>query len=214
MFARLAAALALLTVASPLLAGQSQPPVQTAQPTPAAPVPVGMVRVVLTTSEGPITLDLDKAHAPATTANFLRYVDAKRFDGIGFYRAMKLGADGGLIQGGLRNDPRKLFAPVAHEPTSVTGIKHTDGTISMARDKPGTATADFFITIGPLPSLDADPAASDPLGFAAFGHVVEGMDVVRRILVAPTSPTEGEGVMRGQMLSPVVRIVTARRVAG
>ena len=181
---------------------------------PAAPVPApATVRVVLTTSEGPITLELEKDRAPKTTANFLRYVDTKRLDGTTFYRAMKLAPEFGLIQGGLRNDPKKLFPPVAHEPTTSTGLSNTDGVISMARDKPGSATADFFISIGDLSSLDAKPGQpGDNLGFAAFGHVVEGMDVVRWIAAAPTSPTEGEGAMKGQMLAPAIRILTARRV--
>ena len=146
-----------------------------AQTGPVPATPSGMVTVTLTTSAGPIVLALDKAHAPITTANFLRYVDAKRFDGITFYRAMNLGPGSGLIQGGLRNDPRKLYPPIAHEPTTQTGITHVDGTISMARDRPGTATADFFICVGALPSLDAHDADQ---GFAAFGHVTSGMDVV------------------------------------
>ncbi|WCM27120.1 peptidylprolyl isomerase [Sphingomonas sp. QA11] len=181
---------------------------------PGPAIPPATVRVVLTTSEGPITLELEKDRAPKTTANFLRYVDTKRFDGTTFYRAMKLQPELGLIQGGLRNDPRKLFPPVPHEPTTQTGLSNKDGAISMARDKPGSATADFFIAIGDLSSLDAKPdQPGDNLGFAAFGHVVEGMDVVRRIGTAPTSPTEGEGAMKGQMLAPTIRIITARRVA-
>lgn len=181
---------------------------------PGPAIPPATVRVVLTTSEGPITLELEKDRAPKTTANFLRYVDTKRFDGTTFYRAMKLQPELGLIQGGLRNDPRKLFPPVPHEPTTQTGLSNRDGAISMARDKPGSATADFFIAIGDLSSLDAKPdQPGDNLGFAAFGHVVEGMDVVRRIGTAPTSPTEGEGAMKGQMLAPTIRIITARRVA-
>ena len=185
---------------------------QTAAPEAPAPAPA-TVRVVLTTSEGPITLELEKDRAPKTTANFLRYVDAKRFDGTSFYRAMKLQPEFGLIQGGLRNDPKKLFPPVEHEPTTQTGLSNKDGVISMARDKPGSATADFFIAIGDLSSLDAKPdQPGDNVGFAAFGHVVEGMDVVRRIGMAPTSPTEGEGAMKGQMLAPTIRIITARRL--
>lgn len=197
------AALVLLCLGIGTAAAQTAPP--------AAPQPA-TVRVVLTTSEGPIVLELEKDRAPATTANFLRYVDTKRFDGTTFYRAMKLTPELGLIQGGLRNDPRKLFPPVVHEPTTQTGLSNTDGVISMARDKPNSATADFFIAIGDLSSLDAKPGQpGDNLGFAAFGHVVEGMEVVRRIGGAPTSPTEGEGVMKGQMLAPTIRIVTARR---
>ena len=179
------------------------------------PVPEpATVQVSIVTSAGPIVIALEKDRAPVTTANFLRYVDAKRFDGVSFYRAMKLGPGFGLIQGGLRNDPKRLFPPVAHEPTTATGLTHGDGTISMARDVPGSATADFFITVGALTSLDADPKQSgDNAGFAAFGRVVEGMEVVRGILDAPTSATEGDGVMKGQMLAPTIRIISARRVA-
>lgn len=190
-------------------------PAQT-EPAPApattAPKPA-TVRVTLTTSEGPIVLELEKERAPITTANFLRYVDQKRFDGIAFYRAMNLGPGYGLIQAGVQNDPKKLLKSIAHEPTTKTGLKHVDGTVSMARGAPGTANADFFITLGELASLDADPAKpGDNLGFAAFGRVVEGMDVVKKIMAAPTSPTKGEGVMRGQMIAAPVKILTARRV--
>ncbi len=170
------------------------------------------VRVVLQTARGNILLELEAARAPVTTANFLRYVDARRLDGTDFYRAMRTGPDSGLIQGGI-NDPRRLYPPIAHEPTTQTGLSHVDGAISLARLAPGTATAHFFISVGSMTGLDAGPNAyGDRLGFAVFGRVVEGMEVVRRILAAPTSPTEGEGVMRGQMLAPKIRIVTARRV--
>ena len=170
------------------------------------------VRVVLQTAEGNILLELDAARAAITTANFLRYVDARRFDGAEFYRAMRTGPGAGLIQGGV-NDPRRLYPPIAHEPTTQTGLSHVDGAISLARFAPGTATAHFFISVGPMTSLDAGPnSGGDQLGFAVFGRVVEGMEVVRRILAAPISPTEGEGVMRGQMLAPKIRIVSARRV--
>jgi peptidyl-prolyl cis-trans isomerase A (cyclophilin A) len=177
----------------------------------AAQTPPAPVRVVLTTTQGPIVVELEPAKAPVTTANFLRYVDAKRFDGIAFYRAMRVDW-GGLIQAGQR-DPKKLYPPIKHEPTSQTGLSHTEGTISMARFAPGTATADFTIMVGDMTGLDAKPAAAgDNQGFAAFGHVVDGMDVVKAILAAPTSPTLGDGVMKGQMLEPVVKVLTARRV--
>jgi len=172
------------------------------------------VRVALTTADGAILLELEAAKAPITTANFLRYVDAGRFDGAAFYRAVKTGhgAPAGLIQGGLRNDPAKLFPPIAHESTRTTGLTHTDGVISMARYEPGSATSDFFICVGDQLYLDADPTLpGDDLGFAAFGRVVQGMDVVRTILLSPRSPTAGEGSMRGQMLDPVVAISQARR---
>jgi len=172
----------------------------------------GIVDVTLQTSEGPIVLALDAAHAPITTANFLAYVDQKRLDGTSFYRATKVAPGYGLIQGGIDNDPRRALPPIAHEPTTKTGLSHTDGAISMARNAPGTATGDFFITIGDIPSMDAHPdQPGDNQGFAVFGHVVSGMEIVRHILDEPTSPTAGEGVMKGQMLAQPVRIVTARR---
>ncbi len=172
------------------------------------------VRVALTTGLGVITLDLAADKAPITVANFLHYVDAKRFDGAAFYRAVHAGSGTatGLVQGGLRNDPTKTFPPIAHESTTTTGLHHVDGAISMARYDPGSAQAEFFICVGNQLYLDADPTQpGDNLGFAAFGRVSSGMDVARAILAAPTSPTEGEGVMKGQMLSPVVAIVSARR---
>lgn len=204
-------AFALITlVLAPFPALAQQP-----EPAEAAPAPrPATVRVSLQTAEGAIVLELEKERAPVTTANFLRYVDSKKLDGAVFYRTMKLSADGtyGLIQGGPQGDPRKLFPAIAHEPTTKTGLSHADATISMARGDPGTAVADFFITIGELKSLDANPAATgDNQGFAAFGRVVEGMDVVRKILDAPTSLTKGEGVMKGQMIEAPIKIVAARR---
>lgn len=171
----------------------------------APPAPADdLVRVALDTSAGRIVLALDRGHAPITTDNFLKYVDAGRFNGEGFYRAMKVGAEGGIIQGGITTDARKLYPAIEHEPVSKTGIKHVAGTVSMAAFSPGTAKADFFILTTDIPSFDAS--------FAAFGHVVEGMDVVKAIQAAPTSPTKGEGVMKGQMLDPVVKITKASRL--
>lgn len=199
---------ALVCFAVPPVFAQTSPP----EAAPAVTPKPATVKVTLTTSEGPIVLELEKERAPVTTANFLRYVDGKRLDGTVFYRATKVADGYGLVQGGLRNDPERLLPPIAHEPTSQTGLSHVDGAISMARSTPGSATGDFFITLGAIPSMDADPKQpGDNLGFAVFGHVTEGMDVVRRILDAPTSPTEGEGAMKGQMLAAPVKIVTARR---
>jgi len=194
MLTRFAFALSLL-LASPALA----------QNAPAGPSSAtNLVKVALDTSAGRIVLELDRGHAPITTDNFLKYVDSGRLNGEGFYRAMKFESGGGIVQGGITSDVRKLYPAIAYEPVSKTGIKHTTGTISMAAFAPGTAKADFFILTTDIPSFDAN--------FAAFGHVVEGMDVVNRILVAPTSPTKGEGVMRGQMLDPVVKITKASRL--
>lgn len=168
-----------------------------------------LVRISLKTGKGVIVLDLEAERAPVTTKNFLRYVDLKKFDGNAFYRAMPNGEGRGLIQAG---DSRRALAPIAHEPTSQTGLSHTEGTISMVRGAPGSARGDFFICVGDMTFLDAGKGGTgDNLGFAAFGHVVEGMDVVKAILAAPVSPTEGDGAMKGQMLSPRVPILTARR---
>jgi peptidyl-prolyl cis-trans isomerase A (cyclophilin A) len=179
-----------------------------AQAAPASTAASGEIPVAIETSAGRIVVALDKTHAPVTTANFLHYVDNHRFDGESFYRAMHVG-DGGLIQGGIRSDSRKLYPPIAHEPTSQTGLHNVAGAISMANAGPGTARADFFILASDMPALDA--TASDP-GFAAFGHVVQGMDVVQKILASPVSPTKGEGAMKGQMLEPPIKIIRAQRV--
>ena len=194
MLIRFAFALSLLS-ATPALAQA------TVAPTPAEDV----VKVALDTSAGRIILALDRGHAPITTANFLKYVDAGRFNGESFYRAMKFGENGGLIQAGITSDARKLYPAIEHEPVSKTGITHVAGTVSMAAFSPGTAKADFFILTSDAPSFDAS--------FAAFGHVVEGMDVVKAIQASPTSPTKGEGVMKGQMLDPVVKITKASRIS-
>ncbi|MEO7409901.1 MAG: peptidylprolyl isomerase [Sphingomicrobium sp.] len=168
-----------------------------------------LVKVTLDTSAGRIVLALDRGRAPITTANFLHYVDAGRYNGIGFYRAMTT-HNGGLIQAGITDDARKMFAPIAHESTLQTGIKNQAGTIAFANAGPGTARSHFFIMVSDFPSLDA--TATDP-GFAAFGHVVEGMEVVKAILAAPVSSTKGAGAMKGQMLEPVVKITKAARLA-
>ncbi len=199
----------LLSLVSLVLLAQAPAPAPSVTPAPAA----ATVPVRIETSAGPIILALETERAPVTAGNFLRYVDGKKLDGAAFYRAVKVGTGYGLVQGGTRNDPKRTLPPIAHEPTSQTGLSHVDGAISMARAAPGTANGDFFITIGDLKSMDANPAApGDNQGFAVFGRVTEGMDVVRRILEAPTSPTAGEGAMKGQMLAPEVKILTARRV--
>lgn len=180
-----------------------------------AQAPAAPVRVKLETGDGPIVLELYPDKAPITAGNFLRYVDGKRFDGATFYRASKVpnAPEFGLIQGGVQNDPARVLKPIAHEPTTKTGLSHTDGVISMGRTNPGTATSDFFIVLGDMTYMDADPRQpGDNLGFAAFGKVVEGMDTARKILAEPTSQTAGVGVMRGEMLAKPVKIISARRV--
>ncbi len=196
-------------------AGESAPPPaagSTQQPAAQSPAPA-TVHVLLRTALGDIVLAVETERAPVTSANFLRYVDEKRLDGGEFYRAVVLGEEGkyGLIQGGLHGNAKRKLKPIAHEPTSVTGLTHDDGALSMARLDPGTATSEFFIIIGGLSSLDAQPDGGDP-GYAVFGHVIQGMDIVHQILGEPTSPTEGEGVMKGQMLAVPVKILTVRRM--
>jgi len=174
----------------------------------------GLVRVTLKTGKGVITADINVGKAPITGRNFLRYVDARRYDGAKFYRASHVPSQPqyGLIEGGWKGDPTKLFRPIPLESTIKTGLTHKDGTLSMARLAPNSATADFFICIGDQPGYDADPTAKgDNHGFAAFGQVVDGMDVVHAIFEAPTSKTAGAGVMRGEILSPPIPILSARR---
>jgi peptidyl-prolyl cis-trans isomerase A (cyclophilin A) len=180
-----------------------------------AQIPTGQVHVALATTKGVVTLELELAKAPLTVRNFLRYVDTKLLDKSDFYRVSHVSnaPDHGLIEGGLRGNRAKVLKPIAHESTLKTGLTHKDGTISMARRAPGTATADFFIVVGDQPGFDADPAADgDKDGFAAFGHVADGMDVVRTIFGLPLSATAGVGAMRGEMLRTPVTILTARRV--
>ena len=189
------------------------PPPKPAPQKPAPPAPIGdTVRVALTTELGVITLELDHKRAPITTANFVAYVDQKRFDGTVFYRAVG-GPDYGFIQGGTQNDPKRVLPPIKHEPTSQTGLTHDDGALSMARYAPGSATGDFFIVLGKMPAMDAHPeSVGDNQGFAVFAHVVEGLDIVKAIQAGPKSPTAGNGVMKGQMLEPTVKILSARRL--
>lgn len=186
------------------------PPVQSAMPTPLPPPAPGLVRVALVTGDGRIVLDLEKARAPITTANFLRYVDQHRLDGVVFYRTVKVAPRFGFVQFGVQNAPKRVLPPIAHEPSNVTGVTHTDGAISIARLAPGSARGDFTINLGDQPSLDAEPTRpGDNAGYAAFGHVVEGMDVVECIL---DSPTATGGTFKGEMLAQPVRIVSARRL--
>jgi peptidyl-prolyl cis-trans isomerase A (cyclophilin A) len=185
------------------------------QPT-AAGAAAGVVSVQLATGLGAVVVELRGDRAPVTVGNFLQYVDQALFDGASFYRAAHYEGrpTDGLIQGGLAYTHReRALAPILHESTTQTGLRHADGVISMARYAPGSATSEFFICVGANASLDADPAATgDNAGFAAFGRVIQGMDVVARIWTAPTSPTEGEGVFRAQMLDPQIPIVRAARL--
>lgn len=175
------------------------------------------VEVVLETTLGEITIALESERAPITAANFLRYVDEDRFDGTVFYRAMNLDwgdQPNGLIQGGTQWDPDRVLPGIRHEPTSLTGLSHTRGAISMAMGNPGSANGDFSIMLGDMTGLDANPDAEEPAfrhGYAVFGYVVDGMEVVEAIHASPIDPALGEGWMRGEMLADPIVIVDARR---
>jgi len=173
-------------------------------------------RVVVETAAGSITFELYGDKAPITVANFLRYVDEKRFDGAEFYRTVRPEAmpQAGLLQGGCHGDPKRLLPPIAHESTNQTGLRHRIGTLSMPRRELGTADGEFFICLEDAPWYDVNPIKpGDNLGYAAFGQVVEGLDVVRAIHAMPTSPTEGADYgMAGQILDPPVKFISVKRV--
>ena len=171
------------------------------------------VRVVVETGMGTFELEVDADRAPITAANFLRYVDGGHYDGGTFHRTVHEDNQPNdsiriaVIQGSRNREAgAAAFPPIALERTSETGLAHLDGTVSMARGGPDSATHSFFICIGDQPSLDfGGMRNADGQGFAAFGKVVEGMDVVRAIHRAP---------YEAQRLTPAVRIVRAYRNAG
>jgi peptidyl-prolyl cis-trans isomerase A (cyclophilin A) len=200
----------LLFISVLLVAGGAE--AQQAAPVQQAPSSTATVNVLVNTTLGEIHVALESQRAPVTVANFLRYVDGRRFDNITLYRAVKVDAEGnyGLVQGGLKGETKKLFKPIAHESPAATGLSHVDGAISMARTDPGTATADFFFVVGNLVSLDGSRDGTDP-GYAAFGHVTQGMEILKQVLLAPRSEDAGDGSMKGQMLSEPVRILSIRR---
>jgi len=207
--------LSALAFCSPLSAQDAETAAQpAAAEAPAAPAPpaFALVHVVIHTTGGDIRLALEKERAPLTTANFLRYVDQKRFDGATFYRAVKLDDEGryGLVQGGLKGDPKKVLKPVKHEAPFNTGLSNVNGAVSMARGAPGTAASDFFIVVGDLVSLDGKPDTDDP-GYAVFGHVAEGMDIVKKIMEAPRALDAPDPAMKGQMIAAPVQIQSVRR---
>ena len=151
----------------------------------------GPVRVRVETALGSFTVEVDPGVAPRTVANFLAYVDGGHLDGGAVYRLVTLAnqAPGTqhkieVVQWGFHASDRRRepFAPIAHETTRETGLRHRDGTLSMARAAPGTASGEFFICLGDQASLDFGGGRNpDGQGFAAFGQVVEGMDVVRAL---------------------------------
>ncbi len=172
----------------------------------------GYVRVRFDTSAGPIIVALDVKRAPATSRNFLAYVDDGRFDDTVFYRSARRKAEPslGFIQGGIRTDARRILPPFPHERTDRTGVRHVDGAISMARrPEPNSAGGNFVLLVGAMPSMDAK---GDFAGYAAFGRVVGGMATVKRILAVPTGG--GMDAMKGQMILDPIRILRARRLDG
>jgi len=181
----------------------------------AAPAAPANPRVAFETSAGRFVVEVYADKAPISAKNFLRYVDARRLDGISFYRTVKVAERFGFVQLGVQNAPAKMFPPIKHEPTSQTGIKHLDGTLSLPRLAPGSARGEFTIMVGDQPSFDADPGKpGDNLGYAAFARVVEGMDVVVKVLDAPTSPTKTiQGSFKGEIPEAPVKVLSVRRVA-
>ena len=168
---------------------------------------LAMVMVVLTTDMGKIELQLDQAHAPLTTANFMQYVSDGFFDGGFFFRTVTSTNQPldkvkiAVIQATANPEQKETDPAIKLERTSVTGLKHKDGTVSMARSAPDTATIDFFICIGDQPELDFGGKRNpDGQGFAAFGKVVSGMDIVRKIHLSKA---------QGQQLTPPIKILKA-----
>ncbi len=190
-------------------------------PAPAAPppkrlamgldVPPDTVDVELDTADGPIVLELDGKDAPITTANFLHYVDSHKLDAGTFYRSVKYGQSG-FIQ---FNSGARTYPPIPHEPTSLTHLSHTDGAVSTARYAVGTASNEFTIVVGDMTYLDAGGTATpDKQGYAVFGHVVSGKDVVHKILNGRISKAKpGPGEWAGETLAAPVVITSARRLS-
>ena len=177
------------------------------------------VRVRVQTELGDIVVEVDQAKAPATAANFLRYVDAGHYDGGQWHRTLKMDNQPEspvkieVIQAAVNPDRAKDgFPPIALERTNKTGLLHKDGAISMARGAPDSATSGWFICINDQPSLDFGGARNpDGQGFAAFGRVVSGMDVVRKIQNASSSPNRTTNT-EAQKLTPPIKIIKVERV--
>jgi peptidyl-prolyl cis-trans isomerase A (cyclophilin A) len=175
--------------------------------------PAGLAdTVIIQTTAGDIHITLDHQRAPQTAKNFLAYVDSGLFSQMTFYRAMasNRAATEGMIQGGMRNNLRGTMPPVPHEPTYVTGLSHVDGAVSMAYTSlPGSARTEFFIVVGEIPSYDGVPEGKP--GYAVFGKVSKGMNVVRKILQMEKSPDARNPTLQGQMLKEPVKITGAKR---
>lgn len=172
-------------------------------------------RIIIDSALGPIGVLLELGRAPISAGDFLEYVDRGLYAGGAFYRTVRANDDPqpikiDVVQGGLTDDS-KYLAPIAHEPTSRTGLRHRNGTISIARDGVGTGTAGaFFICIGDQPDLDFGGKRNpDGQGFAAFGQVTNGMALVRRMGAMKTQGPMGSS--GGELIASPVRIVGARR---
>ncbi|WP_037327781.1 peptidylprolyl isomerase [Runella zeae] len=178
-------------------------------------------KVKISTTKGNIIVELYAEKAPLTVANFLRYVDEKRYDGAKFYRVVRMDNQATspvkieVIQGGLQNDSTKMLPPIPQETTNKTGILHVDGAISMARGKPESGASEFFICINAQPELDFGGKRNpDGQGFAAFGKVIKGMEVVKKIQQGVTGqdgPTNAYSNPMQLLKEPVI-IKSARRV--
>jgi len=175
------------------------------------------VNVVMATSQGDIGIELYIDKAPLTAGNFLKLAEGGHLDGGSFYRVVTYENDNGnpaieVIQGGLGDEQESPFGPIDHETTGHTGLLHRDGVISMARGDVGTASSEFFICVGDQPGLDHGNVRNpDGQGFAAFGVVVSGMDVVRRINQLPADAPSDSEYTQGQILTEPVAIVSVRR---
>lgn len=177
-----------------------------------------VIELVIRTEKGDIEVALYPNRAPVTVANFLRYVDAGHFSGGSFYRVVRHDNDNGspkieVIQGGA-NLPGAAtpFPPIAHETTDRTGLLHKDGTLSMARSEVGSATHAFFICLGDQPGLDfGGDRNADHQGFATFGQVTKGMDVVRAINRLDATAPVNDDYVKGQVLEPPIRIMAVTR---
>ena len=171
--------------------------------------------IVMQTDTGDIRIEIAADAAPVTGTNFMRLVEGGHLDGAGFYRVVRPDNDNGtpaisVIQGGLQ-DGSMRFAAIPHETTDATGLTHVDGAISMARGEVGTASTEFFICVGAQPALDFGGARNpDGQGFAVFGRVVDGMDVVRKIHALQADALTDNPYLAGQVLSNPIEIASAR----
>lgn len=175
-----------------------------------------LINIKLTTSLGDIKIALNAKKAPVTVANFIRYIDAGLYNGGEFVRTVRYDNDNGspkieVIQGTARPDA-KLLAPIKLETTKDTGILHTDGVISMARDTANSAQDQFFIVIGSQPSLDFGGMRNkDGLGFAAFGVVTDGMNIIKAINAVRETKESDSDYTKGQYLKEPVKILKITR---